>query len=136
MSMSHNCRKLLAFFGAVLATGALAAGEWEPSTLSEKTMGVTQEAKLAYDRCLSEQLQAAIGKDTDSRALTDLILRTCEDRLSPIRTALAGEKVPDGIIDRYLRQQRSRAAQAVLREVMASQAVRQSAPDAATPAQP
>lgn len=136
MFMSNNCRAALVFWGALIAASTFAAeGEWEPSTLSEKTMNATREAKLAYDRCLGERLQAAIGSDADSRAVADGILRACEDRLSPIHTALAAEKVPDGLIDRYLRQQRSRAAQAVLREVMGAQAVRQSAQDAPKPAQ-
>ncbi|MGY6214845.1 hypothetical protein ACW73L_06750 [Methylolobus aquaticus] len=115
----------------LVSSGAAAGGEWEPSTLSDKTMQATQDAKVAYDRCLGEQLQASISSEADSRAVADGILRACEDRLAPIRTALVGEKVPDGIIDRYMRQQRSRAAQAVLREVMGAQAMRQATQDAA-----
>jgi hypothetical protein len=131
MYMTFDCRILLAIVSFVFASGASAEGEWEPSTLSDKTMQATQDAKVAYDRCLGERLQASISSDVDSRAVADAILRACEDRLSPIRTALVAEKVPDGIIDRYLRQQRSRAAQAVLREVMGAQAMRQATQDAA-----
>jgi hypothetical protein len=133
MQMSFDCRIFLVVSAVLVASGAAAAeGEWEPSTLSDKTMQTTQDAKGAYDRCLSERLQASIGSDADSRAVADGILRACEDRLSPIRGALVAEKVPDGIVDRYLRQQRSRAAQAVLREVMGAQAMRQATQDAAT----
>jgi hypothetical protein len=132
--MSANLRAVFLILGVSMAADAFAEGEWEPATLSEATMRTTQQAKLAYDRCLGEQLQASIASEADSRAVSDAILRACEDRLTPIRTVLAGEKVPDALIDRYLRQQRSRAAQAVLREVMGSQAVRQAAKEAAKPA--
>ena len=92
-------------------------------------MQATRDAKAAYDRCLAEQLHAQIGSDGDSRAVADGILRACEDRLAPIRTALSAEKAPQDNIDRYLRQLRSRAAQAVLRETMGAQAMRQAAQD-------
>jgi hypothetical protein len=99
--------------------------------MSEKTTTTTREAKLAYDRCLGTQLQTAVASEADSRAVADGVLKACEDQLSPIRAAFAAEKVPDSITDRYLRQQRSRAAQSVLREIMGAQAVRQAAKDSA-----
>lgn len=100
--------------------------QWEPSKLSEKTWDQVQQAKVAYDACLNQQLVKNIGSEADPRVVTDAILKACEERLSPIRTAFAAEKVPEEMIDRHLRQQRSRAAQSVVREVMGAQAVRQS----------
>lgn len=109
--------------------------QWEPSKLSEKTWDQVHQAKSAYDVCLNQQLVKNITSDADPRAVTDAILKACEEQLNPIRTAFVAEKVPSEMIDRYLRQQRSRAAQSVVREVMGAQAVRQS-PTAADQAAP
>jgi|APFre7841882724_1041349.scaffolds.fasta_scaffold100572_2 hypothetical protein len=110
---------------SITTLNAAAAGEWAPSTLSDSTIAKAQEAKVSYQQCLDEQIRKHLMSNVDSRAITDAILKACEDRLSPIRTAYDAEKVPPSITDRYLRQQRSRAAQDVLREIMAAQAVRQ-----------
>ncbi len=99
--------------------------QWEPSKLSEKAWDQVHQSKVAYDACLSQQLVKNITSEADPRAITDAILKACEEPLNPIRTAFTAEKVPSEMIDRYLRQQRSRAAQAVVREVMGAQAVRQ-----------
>lgn len=103
-----------------------AEDQWEPSTVSEKARDSVHQAKLSYDACLNQQLVDNIGKETDPRSLTDVILKACEEKLTPIRTAFQGEKMPEEMINRYLRQQRSRAAQSLVRELMGAQAVRQS----------
>lgn len=103
-------------------------GQWEPSKLSEKAWDQARQAKVAYDVCLNQQLVKNITSQADPRGVSDAILKACEEQLNPIRTAFAAEKVPSEMIDRYLRQQRSRAAQSIVREVMGAQAVRQSQP--------
>ncbi len=103
-----------------------AEDQWVPSTVSEKTWDQVHQAKVTYDACLTQQLATNVMKDADPRALTDAILKACEEHLNPIRTAFGNEKMPDEMIDRYLRQQRSRAAQSLVRELMGAQAVRQS----------
>jgi hypothetical protein len=128
--MDKHTSRFFSVVFAVTALNAAAEGEWAPSTLSEATMTKTREAQRGYEQCLNEQLVKHLASDTDSRAVTDTILKTCEDRLNPIRAAFDAEKVPAAITDRYLRQQRSRAAQGVLREIMAAQAVRQAGKDA------
>lgn len=109
------------------AAGLQAAeDQWTPSTVSDKAWAQVRQAKGAYDLCLSQQLATNVVKDADPRLLTDTILKACEEHLNPIRTAFRDEKVPDEMVDRYLRQQRSRAAQSLVRELMGAQAVRQS----------
>ena len=132
--MNKNCRRLLSAIvtiAAVADVNAAAEGEWTPSTLSDATMTKTREAQGSYQQCLNEQLVKQVASDADSRAITDAILKTCEERLNPIRAAFDAEKVPASITDRYLRQQRSRAAQGLLREIMAAQAVREAGKEAA-----
>ena len=113
---------------SLTASAALQAAEeqWVPSTVSEKTWDQVHQAKVSYDGCLNQQLATNVAKAADPRALTDAILKACEEHLNPIRTAFQSEKMPDEMVDRYLRQQRSRAAQSLVRELMGAQAVRQS----------
>lgn len=108
--------------------------QWEPSKLSEKTWDQVHQAKVGYDACLNQQLMKNIVSEVDPRAVTDAILKACEEQLSPIRTAFEAEKVPPEMIARHLQQQRSRAAQSVVREVMGAQAVRHSQQETGTPA--
>lgn len=132
--MNKTVSILLSVLIPLVSSSAGAEGEWEPSKLSEKTWDKVHESKVGYDACLNQQLLKNIASEADPRAVTDTILKACEDQLSPIRAAYDAEKVPAEMTDRYLRQQRSRAAQAVVREVMGAQAVRhaqQEAPKAA-----
>lgn len=127
--MNNKLGILLSTLIPFTVLSAKAAEEWEPSKVSEKTWDKVHQARVGYDACLNQQLVKVVGSDADPRALADGVLKTCEERLSPIREAFAEEKVPVEMIDRYLRQQRSRAAQALMPEIMGAQAVRQAQKD-------
>lgn len=125
--MTKNASILFsALFCLTPSTPKAEEAQWEPSKLSEKTWEQVQQGKNRYDACLNEQLVKNIAREADPRAVTDAILKACEEQLHPIRNAFISEKVPTEMIDRYLRQQRSRAAQSLVRELMGAQAVRQS----------
>jgi hypothetical protein len=103
---------------------ARADGEtWEPSTLSPATIDKVQASLKVYQQCANDETRAHLNDKMDSRKVTDLILKNCEDRLIPIKAAFDAEKVPDAISERYLRSKRSWAGQQILRVVMANQAV-------------
>ncbi len=115
----------------VLATGPANAGEeikqeWQPSTLSEKTLAQVNGGVEAYQKCLNKETLAHVNDKEDSRKVTDLILRNCEKPLTLVKEAFEAEKVPGIISDRYIRSKRSRGAQQVVRVVMGAQAARYS----------
>ena len=56
--------------------------------------------------------------------VTDLILGLCEEPLTAVKKTFDDEKVPAGASDRYIRGKRSRAAQQIVRVVMAEEASR------------
>jgi hypothetical protein len=98
--------------------------EWQPTTLSEATQTKVHEGLEAYQKCLNDETKAHYNDKDDSRKLTDLILSQCESKLTLIKAAFDAEKVPDVISDRYNRSKRSRAAQQVVKVMMAAQATR------------
>ncbi|MFM8442509.1 MAG: hypothetical protein ACKN9W_04090 [Methylococcus sp.] len=102
--------------------------EWEPSTLSDKTLTKINAGLEDYQKCLNEETQKHVQDKEDSRKLTDLVLRNCEPRMTPIKAAFDAEKVPGALSDRYLRAKRSRAAQQVVKVMMQAQAARYSEP--------
>ena len=100
--------------------------EWQPSTLSEKTLTKVNGGVKAYQKCLNTETVAHVNDKEDSRKVTDLILRNCEPSLTVVKEAFNAEKVPGAISDRYIRSKRSRGAQQVVRVVMGAQAMRYS----------
>ena len=98
--------------------------EWQPSTLSEQTLNKVNAGVEQYQTCLNDETRTHINDKDDSRRVTDLILRNCEAKLTVVKTAFDDEKVPGVISDRYIRSKRSRAAQQIVRVVMATQAQR------------
>lgn len=98
--------------------------EWQPSTLSDKTLAQINGGLEQYQTCLNDETRAHLNDKEDSRKVTDLILRNCEKKLGPVKEAFDAEKVPGNLSDRYLRSKRSRAAQQVVKVVMGAQASR------------
>lgn len=100
--------------------------EWQPTTLSEKTLAKVNTGLEDYQKCLNEETQKHVQDKEDSRKLTDLVLRNCESRMTVIKEAFDAEKVPGAVSDRYIRSKRSRAAQQVVKIMMQAQAARYS----------
>lgn len=100
------------------------SADWQPSTLSAETLEKVQAGLRVYQQCVNDETRVHIDDKMDSRRITDRVLQQCEDELSAIKPAFDAEQVPDSISERYLRSKRSRAAQQILRVVMATQAVR------------
>ncbi len=118
-------------FGIVLGliqSAHAEGGAWEPSTLNPATLDKVHGALKVYQQCANDQTQAHLNDKMDSRKVTDLILKACEDKLTPVKTAFDAEKVPAEISERYMRAKRSQAAQQILRVVMATQAVQSAEP--------
>ncbi|QSA97178.1 hypothetical protein [Methylococcus sp. EFPC2] len=99
-------------------------GEWQASTLPPETIAKINAVNLDYQKCLDAQLGALADREGDPRAIGDLVLRNCEDKLTPIKTALDAHGVPGQIGERYLRKNRSQGAQRVMRTVQFVQAQR------------
>jgi len=100
--------------------------EWQPTTLSDKTQAKVNAGLEEYQKCLNEETKKHVQDKEDSRKLTDLVLRNCEAKMTPIKEAFDAENVPGAISDRYLRSKRSRAAQQVVKIMMQAQAARYS----------
>lgn len=98
--------------------------EWHASTLSPTTIAKAEAAVQEYHSCLTWEMAARINERGDPRAITNTILKACEDRLPAIKTAYDAEQVPAVISERYIRKTRSQGVQSVLRQVSAIQAER------------
>jgi len=125
----------LALAGAVLLLGDVIAQaeeteaikqEWQPTTLSDKTLAKVNAGLEDYQKCLNEETKNHVQDKEDSRKLTDLVLRNCESKMTVIKEAFDAEKVPGAVSDRYIRGKRSRAAQQVVKIMMQAQAARYS----------
>lgn len=118
-------RPLLLTLSLTLAVN-LAQGEeqqWEPSTLKPETIEATHQARIEYYTCLRQELARTDPLQADARHLGDALLERCEPRLQPIATALAAERVPASIANRYLRSIRVPASRFVLQQLMGAQAI-------------
>ena len=98
--------------------------EWQPSTLSDAAIQKVHAVLEGYQRCLNQETQRHLKDPEDSRKVTDLILGLCEEPLTAVKKTFDDEKVPAGASDRYIRGKRSRAAQQIVRVVMAEEASR------------
>lgn len=98
------------------------AQRWQPSTLSDETKQTALSASRDYFQCIQHQLMHYRYNGGDSRYETQALLRRCEPRLEPIRTAFAKEGVDPRITRRYLKRKRTQAARFVLRNIMALEA--------------
>lgn len=120
------CGCLIAVLGA--PAGAEEAAEikqeWQPSTLSDKTLAKVKAGVEDYFKCLNDETLKHVQDKDDSRRVTDLILGNCEKRLGAVKEAFDAEKVPANLSERYLRSKRSRGAQQVVKVVMQAQALR------------
>lgn len=116
------------FIAAALAALQPAIGaenqEWQPSTLSDETLGKVREAVKNYQQCVNDETRAHLKDAMDTRKVADNILKACEAKLAAVKPAFDAEKVPGSVSERYMRSKRSLAAQQILRVVMAAQAAR------------
>ena len=95
---------------------------WRPSTLSEATRQTALQASRDYFGCIEHELMHYRYNGGDSRYETQALLRRCEQRLQPIRSAFSHEGVDPRITRRYLKRKRTQAARYVLRNIMALEA--------------
>ncbi|MGX2040701.1 hypothetical protein ACWJKU_11305 [Methylocaldum sp. MU1018] len=96
--------------------------EWRGTTLSDQTLEKVNMALVVYQGCVNQEARARINDQADSRALTDQVLKACEEKLSKAKAAFDSEKVPGTIAERYMRSRRTQAARQVLRTFMSAQA--------------
>ena len=134
-------RLLVLILSSVLLDGCQTApGEppqqWQASTLSEQTISNANALVRNYQQCLNQQVALHARERGDSRAIAERILNQCEGKLNGIKAIYGAEKVPEEIGERYIRQQRSRAAQTILPYLMSLQAVRASEEESSHAAPP
>ncbi|MGH8547540.1 MAG: hypothetical protein ACRERU_02845 [Methylococcales bacterium] len=123
------CRSLflsIVLLSAVYQTTVQADDQWNPSTLSDWTIEAIQQQTLVYHQCLDRQVAAFNQRNFDSRKASNWILKQCENRLDPIRSALLAEKVPIEIANRYLLRKRHQAARQILEIMMFAESQQQS----------
>jgi hypothetical protein len=96
--------------------------QWQASTLSPETIAKANAAVADYRQCLAKETAGKNAERGDPRAIANVILKACEDRLPAIKTAFDAESVPPVISERYIRKTRSQGVQTVLLEVSAVQA--------------
>ncbi|WP_152486017.1 hypothetical protein [Methylohalobius crimeensis] len=96
--------------------------QWQPTTLSDRTIKQARQSSRDYFGCIQDQLAHYRYRGGDSRYETEALLKPCEKRLEPIRTAFAEEGVDPRITRRYLKRKRTQAARHVLRLIMAMEA--------------
>jgi hypothetical protein len=98
--------------------------EWKASTLKDETLQKVQTALVGYQQCVNDETRLHINDKLDSRAVTDSVLKKCEEKLGAVKTAFDGENVPASVSERYMRSRRTHAARNILKTVMGIQALR------------
>ncbi|WP_460034071.1 hypothetical protein [Methylothermus subterraneus] len=86
--------------------------------MSEKTIAQAIQASQAYFACVQEELGRYRYQGGDSRYETQSLLKRCESRLQPIRSAFAAEGVDPRITERYLKRKRTQAARYALEAIL------------------
>jgi len=100
------------------------AETWQATTLPDETLQKIQQTLVGYQQCVNDQAQGHINDKLDSRAITDTVLKQCEQKLGAIKTVFDAEKVPPEVSERYMRSRRTHAARNILKTVMGVQALR------------
>jgi hypothetical protein len=123
--MSIQKKLLLSVLSLCLPCMALAAPDeqWQATTLSDETLQKVQRTLVDYQQCVNDETRAHSSDRLDSRAITDIVLKKCEQRLGGVKTAFDAEKVPSDVSERYMRSRRTHAARNILKTVMGIQAL-------------
>ncbi len=116
---------LLALSGC--AHSPTTANAWQPSALSETTIAQVTQASRDYFACIQEELSRYRHQSGDPRYATQSLLKRCEVRLNPIRSAFAAEGVDPSTTSRYLKRKRTQAARYALEAIMELEAQQQAA---------
>jgi hypothetical protein len=125
-------KKILCLVALLVAANSYAAdaketkNEWQNTTISEATIAKIQAAKYEYKKCVSDEMQKPNYASQESRAATEIIVKQCESVLTKMREVYLGEKVPEVIADRHLKQLRLQTTRDVLQNMMYGEAARSS----------
>jgi hypothetical protein len=103
------------------------ANAWQPSALSENTIAKVTQASHEYFACIQEELGRYRHQSGDPRYATQSLLKRCEERLIPIRSAFAAEGVDPSITSRYLKRKRTQAARYALEAILELEAQQRAA---------
>jgi hypothetical protein len=122
--------KKILFFTLMLSAVTVHANdpknEWHNTELSDATIKKIQDAQFQYKKCVAVEMQKPAYREIDTRKATDQVIKQCEPVLSKMREVYLGEKVPEVIADRHLRQMRLKVTRTALQELMFSEAARKS----------
>jgi hypothetical protein len=125
-------KKILCLVALLVAANSYAAdaketkNEWQNTTISEATIAKIQAAKYEYKKCVSDEMQKPGYASQESRSATETIVKQCESVLTKMREVYLGEKVPEVIADRHLKQLRLQTTRDVLQNMMYGEAARSS----------
>lgn len=100
------------------------AEEWEATTISDATIKKIQASEYDYKKCVSDEMQKETYQKQESRQATEIIVKQCENVLAKMREVYIGEKIPDVIADRHLKQMRLKTTRSVLQNLMFNEAAR------------
>jgi len=122
--------KKILFFAVLLCTSVVFAddanNEWQSTTLSDATIKKIQDAQYQYKKCVAGEMQKPDYQGQEIRHATEAVMKQCESVLSQMRAIYLGEKVPEIIADRHLKQMRMQTTRNVLQSMMFSEAARKS----------
>jgi len=98
--------------------------EWHNTTLSDATIKKIQSSQFDYRKCVDAEMRKPAYQSVDVRAGTEQVIKQCEPELAKMHDVYAGEKVPEVIIGRHLKQMRMQTTRAVLQNLMFAAAAR------------
>lgn len=119
------------FLFLVLLSSSFAAiandpkNEWHNTSLSDATIKKIQEARFEYKKCVDNEIQKPAYQSEDVRTGAEKVVKQCESVLAKMREVYAGEKVPDTIIDRHMKQMRLQTTRTVIQNLMFAAAARE-----------
>jgi len=116
--MNHYLIGLILIVGFASATSLCAEEQWQTSTLSDEIIRKIQSETAEYHRCLGSEVKQFQQKRMDSRNAANLILKSCESKLLPIRETFLAQNVELAAANRYLMRKRHQAARKVLQSMM------------------
>jgi len=97
---------------------------WNGSVLPDSVITQVQTAKQDYRLCVYTEAQKKGYTKIDTRVATDAIIKQCESSLSKIHTIFTEAKVPQVIINRFLKKTRVTLTRKILKSLMFSEATR------------
>lgn len=99
--------------------------EWHNTTLSDATIKKIQESRYEYKKCVDAEIQKPAYQSADVRTGAEQVVKQCESVLAKMHDVYVGEKVPETIIARHMKQMRLQTTRTVIQNLMFAAAARE-----------